>query len=66
MSDACTTDETIYRCNLCETLFEAGVADDMDGESPRCPQCGFLEADPIATNDVSDEDVVIRRSTKFR
>ncbi len=61
---SCTIDETVYRCSLCETLFEAGVADDSGEGSPRCPQCGFMEAEPVDTS--NQEEVVIRRTTRFR
>lgn len=61
--ESCTIDETVYRCGLCETLFEAGVADDTGEGQPRCPQCGFMDATPV---EAADEDVVIRRTTKFR
>lgn len=65
MAQTCTIDETIYRCTLCETLFEAGVADDADGD-PRCPQCGFHEAEPVRDAEECGAEVVIRRTTRFR
>ncbi len=60
---SCSIDDTVYRCALCETMFEAGVADEPDEGSPRCPQCGFMDAEPAA---VGEGDGVIRRTTKFR
>ena len=53
----------LWRCGACETLFEQGVADDLDG-LPRCPQCGVAEGRVITEN--PEAEIVIRRTTRFR
>lgn len=53
----------VYRCTLCETEFEEGVADSGEDGAPRCPQCGFCDAEHVGH---SPGDGVIRRTTKFR
>jgi hypothetical protein len=52
----------ILRCRVCETLFEIDVADRGREGEPRCPQCGFSDAEPaIAEKD----DFVICASAAF-
>ncbi len=61
---ACSlVDEQLWRCAACDTLFEQGVADDLDG-LPRCPQCGMAEGKPAVEH--KDGEVIIRRTTRFR
>ena len=59
----CAATIPVFRCCLCETLFEAGVADSGPNGEPRCPQCGVAMAEPAVPR---DEDFVIRAGTKFR
>lgn len=56
---SCCSNHQVFRCNLCDTLYESGVAD-----NDRCPQCGFTDAKPV--DDPGDVELVIRRTTKFR
>lgn len=55
----CCAEHQVLRCRLCDTAYEAGVAD-----NDRCPQCGFSESDPI--EDPGEAEIVIRHTTKFR
>jgi hypothetical protein len=55
--------EAVLRCRFCETLFEEDVADPTPGGAPRCPQCGLSDTEPV---DVTEDDFVVRKGTKFR
>ncbi|HXH39820.1 MAG TPA: hypothetical protein VNN08_14420 [Thermoanaerobaculia bacterium] len=58
-----TASDTVLRCLFSETLFESDVADpELDG-TPRCPQCGLSDAEPVTAG---DDDFVVRAGTKFR
>jgi hypothetical protein len=61
--NSCNSIEAIRRCLACDTLFEPGVADDLEGQ-PRCPQCGLAESAPAEAWD--EKEIVIRRTTPFR
>lgn len=53
----------VYRCSVCGTAFEDGVADPGPEGQPRCPQCGLWEA-TLVEGEVPR--FVVRRTTRFR
>ena len=65
LSSSCSLVETevLWRCLACDTVFESGVADDLRG-ARRCPQCGLTES--VAAESVKADEIVIRRTTRFR
>lgn len=54
----------IWRCNLCATEFEDGVADGGPAGEPRCPQCLMCDASPVERTD--EQRFVVRRTSRFR
>jgi len=55
----------VYRCNLCRTEFEEGVADpEKATDLPRCPQCFMSDVRRIRRSEY--HDFIIRKSTRFR
>jgi hypothetical protein len=55
--------DTVLRCRFCETLFERDVADPAIDGTPRCPQCGLSDAEPVIAG---EDDFVVCAGTKFR
>jgi DNA-directed RNA polymerase subunit RPC12/RpoP len=56
--------QDVYECLLCGTQFENGVADPGPQGEPRCPQCLFFSARPVAASDVGE--FVVTRRMPFR
>jgi hypothetical protein len=63
-SAVCSSDADLLRCELCETVFEPGIADDGPQGQPRCPQCGLWETRSASESEARGR--VIRRTTRFR
>jgi DNA-directed RNA polymerase subunit RPC12/RpoP len=59
----CVHDTHVFRCTLCGTWFELGVADPGPNGEPRCPQCGSMSAEPAQPG---EDDFVVRSGTPFR
>ena len=57
-------EEELFRCLECGMKFEAGVADSSVEGEPRCPQCGLVNAEPLAPDE--EGGFVVRKTTKFR
>jgi len=57
-------DEPVWRCNLCGTEFEEGVADPGPDGAPRCPQCLMCDATRIVRSEY--QSFVIRKTSRFR
>jgi hypothetical protein len=60
----CDRNSELRACLLCQTAFEAGVADATREGLPRCPQCGLSETRPLLPQDAPA--FVVRMNTPFR